>query len=88
MNQLIHTSPTLVLHQLGWGIPHTMRCNHAYAFYLDSITNSNGNTKFSLAWTLTVVTGQYCPLQNSPLWNLYTGHCVSPTAGIILGTPV
>jgi len=52
MNQLIHTtSPTLVLHQLGWGIPHAMWRNHAYAFYLNSITNSNGNTKFSLAWT-------------------------------------
>jgi len=51
MNQLIHTSPTLVLHQLGWGIPHAMWRNHAYAFYLDSITNGNGNTKFSLAWT-------------------------------------
>ena len=46
-------SPTLVLHQLGWGIPHAMWHNHAYAFYLDSITNSNGNTKFSLAWTVT-----------------------------------
>jgi len=52
MNQLIHTSPTLVLHQLGCGIPHAMWRNHAYAFYLDSITNSNDNTKFSLAWTL------------------------------------
>ena len=53
MNQLIHTtSPTLLLHQLGWGIPHAMWRNHAYAFYLDSITNGNGNTKFSLAWTL------------------------------------
>ena len=51
MNQLIHTSPTLVLYQLGWGIPHAMWRNHAYGFYLDSITNSNGNTKFSLAWT-------------------------------------
>jgi len=51
MNQLIHTSPTLVLHQLEWGIPHAMWRNHAYAFYLDSITNSNGNTNFSLAWT-------------------------------------
>ena len=51
MNQLIHTtSPTLVLHQIGWGIPHAMWRNHAYAFYLDSITNSNGNTKFSLVW--------------------------------------
>ena len=27
--------------------------NHAYAFYQDSITNGNGNTKFSLAWTHT-----------------------------------
>ena len=44
-------SPTLVLHQLGWGIPHAMWHNHAYAFYLNSITNGNGNTKFSLAWT-------------------------------------
>jgi len=52
MNQLIHTSPTLVLHQLGWGIPHAMWRNHAYVFYLDSITNSNGNTKFSLTWTI------------------------------------
>jgi len=26
--------------------------NHVYAFYLDSITNGNGNTKFSLAWTI------------------------------------
>ena len=51
MNQLIHMSPTLVLHQLGFGIPHAMWHNHAYAFYLNSITNSNGNTKFSLAWT-------------------------------------
>jgi len=51
MNQLIHTSPTLVFHQLGWGIPHAMWRNHAYAFYLDSIINGNGNTKFSLAWT-------------------------------------
>jgi len=52
MNQLIHTtSPTLVLHQLGWGIPHAIWRNHAYAFYLNSITNSNGNTKISLAWT-------------------------------------
>ena len=52
---LIHTtSPTLVLHQLGWGLPHAMWCNHAYAFYLDSITNGNGNgnKKFSLAWTV------------------------------------
>jgi len=49
MNQLIHTtSPTLVLHQLGWGITHAMWRNRAYAFYL----NSNGNTEFSLAWTL------------------------------------
>ena len=60
MNQLIHTkSPTLVLHQLEWGIPHAMWRNHAYAFYLDSITNGNGtgngNTKFSLAWTLYIV---------------------------------
>ena len=45
MNQLIHTSPTLVLHQLGWGIPQAMWPNHAYAFYPDSITNGNGNTK-------------------------------------------
>ena len=53
MNQLIHkTSPTLVLHQLGWGIPQAMWRNHAYEFYLVSITNGNGNTKFSLAWTL------------------------------------
>jgi len=52
MNQLIHTSPTLVLHQLGWEIPHAMWRNHAYAFYLDSITNGNGNTKFSLACNL------------------------------------
>jgi len=52
MNQLIHTSPTLVLHQLGWGIPHAVWRNHAYAFYLDSITNGNGNTKFSLALTV------------------------------------
>jgi len=53
MNKLIHTtSPMLVLHQLGWGIPHAMRRNHAYAFYLDSITNSNGNTTFSLAWKI------------------------------------
>jgi len=51
MNQLIYTSPTLVLHQLWWGIPHAMWRSHAYAFYIDSITNSNGNTKFSLAWT-------------------------------------
>ena len=52
MNQLIHTtSPTLVLHQLGWGIPHAMWRNHAYAFYLDSIASSSGNTKLSLAWT-------------------------------------
>ena len=52
MNQLIHTtSPKLVLHQLGWGILHAMWRNHAYAFYLNSITNGNGNTKFSLAWT-------------------------------------
>jgi hypothetical protein len=49
MNQLIHTtSPTLVLHQLEWGIPHAMWRNHTYAFYLNSITNSNGNTKFPL----------------------------------------
>ena len=52
MNQLIHMSPTLVLHQLGWGIPHAMWRNHAYAFYLVSITNGNGNKKFSLAWTV------------------------------------
>jgi len=52
MKQLIHTSPTLVLHQLGWEIPHAMWRNHTYAFYLDSITNSNGNTKFSFAWTM------------------------------------
>jgi len=52
MNQLIPTtSPTLVLQQLGWRIPHAMWRNHAYAFSLDSITNGNGNTKFSLAWT-------------------------------------
>ena len=52
MNQLINTtSHTLVLHQLGWGIPHAMWRNHAYAFYLNSITDSNGNTKFSFAWT-------------------------------------
>jgi len=52
MNQLIHTtSPTLLLHQLVWGIPHAMWCNHAYTVYLDSITDGNGNTKFSLAWT-------------------------------------
>jgi len=51
MKQLIHMSTTLVLHQLGWGIPHAMWRNHAYTFYLHSITNSNGNTKFSLAWT-------------------------------------
>jgi len=54
MNQLIHTSPTLVLHQLGWGIPHAMWRNHAYAVYLNSITSSNGNTKFSLAWTIII----------------------------------
>jgi len=52
MNQLIHTSPTLVLHQLGWGIPHAIWRNHAYAFYLNSITNSNGDTKFSFAWKI------------------------------------
>ena len=52
MNQLIHTtSLTLVLHQLGWGIPHAMWGNHAYAFCLDSVTNGIGNTNFSLAWT-------------------------------------
>jgi len=52
MNQLIHTtSPTLALHQLGWGIPHAMWRNHPYVFYLNSISNSTGNTKFSLAWT-------------------------------------
>jgi len=56
MNQLVHTpSPTLVLHQLGWGIPHAMWCSHAYTFYQDSITNGNGNTKFSLAWTILVI---------------------------------
>ena len=54
MNQLIHTSPTLVLHQLGWGIPHAMWRNHTYAFYLNSITNSNGNKKSSLAWTMSM----------------------------------
>jgi len=55
MNQLIHTtSPTLVLHQLGWGIPHAMWRNAAYALYLNSITNNNGNTKFSLAWTTSI----------------------------------
>jgi len=60
MNQLIRTSPTLALHQLGWGIPHAMWRNHAYAFYLNSITNGNGNTKFSLLWT-------YChPKENEP----------------------
>ena len=52
MNQLIHTaSLTLVLHQLGWGIPHAIWRNHAYAFYLHSITNGNNKTKSSLAWT-------------------------------------
>ena len=55
MNQLIHTtSPTLVFHQLGWGILHAMWRSHAYAFCLNSITNSNGNTKLSLAWTFTL----------------------------------
>jgi len=47
MNQLIHTtSPTLVLDQLGWGIPHVMWRNRAYIFYLDSITNNTGNKIF------------------------------------------
>jgi len=44
----------LLLHQLGLGIPHAMWGNHAYALYLVSITNSKGNTKFPLAWTIRV----------------------------------
>jgi hypothetical protein len=73
MNQLIHTtSPTLVLHQLGWGIPHAMWRNHAYAFYLDLITNGNGNTKFSLAWTLSA---KPCALQPFFVYILTLGAC-------------
>jgi len=70
MNQLIRTtSPTLLLHQLGWGIPHGMWHNHAYAFYLNSITNSNGNTRFSLAWTLSNTNIKSC------VWLHFTDTC-------------
>jgi len=72
MNQLIHTtSPTLVLHQLGWGIPHSMWRSHAYAFYLDSITNGNGYAKFSVAWKYPLI------LSLMKQSSLYTGWPVS-----------
>ena len=51
--------------------------NHAYAFYLDSITNGNGNTKFSLAWTVTKTYSMFIDVQASetiPHAEVYACH--------------